>query len=434
MMMLVPGFFRPSTSGSPPALLRLLLLLLFVQNCAFAQFLPAATDVRVSRMGYANASGEKGLTVFHYRRDGVMNSSTWMLEDLSRHSANYYVYDDAGRMVEKYREFSDGLTSADTYQYDEAGHLLKETFLRSDGVGGYAHYRWNGEGLPVEAECNRFKGWFTGHITYAYENSRVANAGISRGDQDIGTIEYTYDPAGHLVSEVWNFDTQWSQTFTYSYEPVPAIVFSASSPLNMMNPAYRVIAEDYDFNSQVGGPSHYVYAGRGRLERKIFERKDGLKTETTYRFNEIGNLVSSHRAYHDGRSADFSYTYDTALRLIEKVFRMSTGQTGFERYSYDRLGRLQKAVYRNMDFWLSGDLVFQYDNWGHLKSGRFDSENGEDANLDIETDTHGNVLRVQWSFENGKTQTYTYRYGLVNENMSSQDADVQSPDNENSGG
>lgn len=412
-MMLASALFRTSTSASPPALFRLFLLLLAVQNCAFAQFLPAVTDVRVSRMGYANSGGEKGLTVFHYRRDGVLGSSTWMLEDLSRHSANYYVYDDAGRMVEKYREFSDGLTSTDTYEYDGAGRLLKETFLRSDGVGGYAEYRWNEAGLPAEAECNRFKGWFTGHIAYEYENGRAVNARISRGDQAIGTIDYGYDPQGRLVSEVWNFDTQWSQTFSYTYERVPGIVFSASSPLNMMNPAYRVIAEDYDFNSEGGGPSQYVYDGEGRLEKKIFERKDGLKTDTTYFFDAVGNLVSSHRAYHDGRGAEFSYSYDTALRLIEKTFRMSTGQTGFERYFYDRLGRLQNAVYSNMDLWLNGALTFQYDDWGHLKRGQFDSDAGEDATLDFETDPHGNVLRVHWSFENGKTQTYTYGYGPV---------------------
>ncbi len=147
----------------------LLILVLAMQNCAFAQFIPAATDVRVTRMGYSNMSGEKGVTVFHYRRDGVMNASTWMLEDQSRHSANYYAYDDAGRMLEKYREFSDGLTSTDTYEYDAAGHRLKETFLRSDGVGGYAAYQWSEVGVLLAADCDKYKGWFSGNIYFEFE-------------------------------------------------------------------------------------------------------------------------------------------------------------------------------------------------------------------------------------------------------------------------
>jgi len=391
----------------------LLILALAMHSCAWAQFIPAATDVRVSRMGYSNTSGEKGLTVFHYRRDGVMEASTWMLEDNSRHSANYFAYDDAGRMLEKYREFSDGLTSTDTYEYDAAGHRLKETFMRSDGVGGYAEYQWSGEGVLLAAECDKYKGWFTGHIEYEYENGLKLSARISREGEYIGKIEYDYETTGRLASETWDFNSKWSQTFTYAYEPVPGIVYSASSPLNMMNPAYRVVAEDYDFNSTGGGPSRYVYDEKGRLEKKIYERSDGLKTETTYLFNDLGDLVSSHRAYHDGRSADFAYEYDAAGRLVAKTFEVSTGQTGFERYSYDRLGRLQTAVYRNMDFWLNGLLTFHYDDWGHLQSGHFASDGGDDAEIDIKTDPHGNVVRIQWLFTNGKTQTYTFDYDLA---------------------
>ena len=417
MMARSPAFLRPLTSRTVSASFCLLVLILAVQNCAFAQFLPDATDARVSCMGYSNTSGEKGMTTFHYRRDGVMHASTWMLQDQSRHSANYYVYDNSGQMVEKYREFSDGLTSTDTYEYDAAGHRVKEIFMRSDGVGGYAVYHWSERGVLLEAECDKYKGWFTGHLDYEYENGRVAGARIRRDGENIGSIEYRYDPSGHMLSEVWTFDSQWSQSFTYAWEPVPEIVYSASSPLNMMNPAYRVVAEDYDFNASGGGPSQYFYAGMGRLDKKIFERSDGLKTETAYRYDENGDLLSSRRVYHDGRSADFSYSYDAARRLIAKTFRLSTGQSGSERFAYDRLGRLQQAVYRNMDLWLNGLLVFQYDDWGHLQTGQFASDDGEDASLDIETDTHGNVVRIHWLFENGKTQTYTFSYELVNQGI-----------------
>ena len=186
----------------------------------------------------------------------------------------------------------------------------------------------------------------------------------------------------------------------------------------MMNSAYRVSGEDYDFNSKGGGSSQYSYDDAGRLEKKIFERADGLRTETSYVFDDKGNLVSSHRSYHDGRTADFSYSYDEALRLTGKTFRQSTGEDGFEAYTYDRLGRLEKAIYRNMDFWLNGVITFSYDDWGHLNAGTFAGEDGYDADLQIETDSHGNVLLVHWVFSTGMTQTYRFKYDSVQLNGS----------------
>jgi len=219
-----------------------------------------------------------------------------------------------------------------------------------------------------------------------------------------------YDRDGHLKSETWNLGGKWSQTFSYEFEPVPVRIFSASSPLVMMNHGFRVTGESYDFNSQGGGPSYYSYDATGRLISKVFERADGLKTETSYVFDEAGNLVSSHRSYHDGRKAEFSYSYDDSRRLSGKKFRQSTGEEGFETYVYDRLGRLAGASYRNMDFWLNGELKFAYDSWGHLETGQFAGQDGLDAELDFETDQHGNVLRIHWNFSNGMTQAYTFDY------------------------
>lgn len=388
-----------------------LLFVLGFQTAAQAQFLPQYDDVRLARMGYTNTDGEDGLSIYHYRRDGVMGAGTWLLTDRSRYSANYYIYDEHGRMLEKYREFSDGLVSTQRFENDSAGRVTKESFERSDGVGGYADFTWDETGRLLTADCQKFRGWFNGFIRYQYESERLASAAITREDKPFGVIRYLYGQDGRLQSETWDLgDGRWSQTFSYHYEPTPARVFSASSPLLMMSPAYRVTGESYDFNSQGGGPSFYTYDGEGRLQKKVFERADGLRTETSYVFNDAGSLVSSHRAYHDGRTADFLYSYDNALRLTGKTFKQSTGEDGFEKYHYDRLGRLVGASYRNMDFWLNGELTFSYDTWGHIETGHFDGQDGYDAELEFKTDEHGNVLRMHWQFSNGMTQTYTFEY------------------------
>jgi YD repeat-containing protein len=333
------------------------------------------------------------------------------LTDRSRYSANYYIYDENGRMVEKYREFSEGRVSTQRYEYDLAGRMTKESYERSDGIAGYADFQWDEAGRLLTADCRKFRGWFDGFVRYQYEDDRLVSATITRSDQPFGVIRYVYGQDGRLQSETWELaGGKWSQTFSYEYEPLPARVFSASSPLLMMNPAYRVVGESYDFNGQGGGPSHYSYDDAGRLLKKVFERADGLKTETSFVFDDNGNLVSSRRSYHDGRTADFLYQYDDALRLTGKTFKQSDGEQGFEKYVYDRLGRLVGATYQNMDFWLNGELTFNYDSWGRLDSGKFAGRDGNDAELDFETDDHGNVLRIHWVFSNGMTQTYSFEY------------------------
>lgn len=387
-----------------------IILLLALQATAQAQFLPRFDDVRLARMGYTNTDGEEGVSIYHYRRDGVMGAGTWQLTDRSRYSANYYIYDEAGRMVEKYREFSDGLTSTQHFEYDAAGHVSKESFERSDGIGGYADFTWDESGRLSSADCRKFRGWFDGFIQYEYAQGQLRGATITRDDKPFGVIRYVYDD-GRLQSETWDLGGgQWSQTFSYEYEPVPKMVFSASSPLLMMNPAYRVVGENYEFNGEGGGPSFYTYDDEGRLQEKVFERSDGLKTQTSYVFDDVGNLLSSRRIYHDGRMADFLYQYDEALRLRGKTFTQSTGEEGFEKYAYDRLGRLVGATYRNMDFWLNGELTFSYDDWGHLDGGKFTGQDDFGAELDFKTDKNGNVLRMHWRFSNGMTQTYSFKY------------------------
>ncbi len=307
------GVLRCSGITWLPFVTLIMLLVLGFQATAQAQFLPRYDGVRLERMAYTNTGGEDGVSIYHYRRDGVMGTGTWLLTDRSRYSANYYIYDENGRMVEKYREFSDGLVSTQRFEHDEAGRVTKESFERSDGVSGYADFTWDESGRLLSADCRKFRGWFNGFIRYQYEDGRLNSATITRDDKPFGVIRYVYGPDGRLQSEIWDLaNGKWSQAFSYEYEAVPVQVFSASSPLVMMNPAYRVVGENYDFNAQGGGPSHYSYDEAGRLLKKVFERADGLRTETSFVFDDSGNLVSSHRVYHDGRPADFLYQYDDA--------------------------------------------------------------------------------------------------------------------------
>lgn len=374
-----------------------------------AQIQPRPEGVRLASMGYHNSSGENGATTFFYDRLGRLSGEFWTLDGGSRWSDNLFLHDMQGRPIEKHRAFSDSLTSVETYLYDAAGRLSAETFERSDGRTGRADYEWSDDGRLLVARCDNWKGWLTARIEYRYLDGRLAGAALTRDGEEIGRIDYDY-AAGRRASETWDFGGRWSQTFIYEYEPAPACVYDASSPLMNRNPRFRVVAESYDFDGRSGGPSHYRYDRDGRLAEKIFERSDGLRTRTTYVYGERGDLISSHREYHDGATADFDYRYDAAGHLTGKTFRRSDGAEGSEAYGYDRFGRLATAEYRNMDFWLNGTITFEYDGRGRLCHGRFEATDVNSADLVIDCDVDRNVTRVRWDLDRGFTQTYEFGY------------------------
>lgn len=379
-----------------------------------AQLLPNYPDVRLKKMPYRNSGGEDAVTIFYYGRDGKLRNAVWMLADRSRYSCNFHLYDSNGYEVEKYREFSDGLTSTEKYEVDSDGRRTSELFERSDGRKGTAGFTWGNDGPLVETECDNHKGWFSGRILYSYDKAgRSRGASIERDGETIGTVKYSYDSAGHLVEEFWDLAGQWNQTFNYEYEPRPQKTFGFSSPYVAMNAAFRVVIERYDYSNEGGGPSFYTYDDQGKLVEKVYERADGLKTTTSYDYDQEGNLKSSHRKYIGGLTADFDYEHDDARRLTKRACHRSDGATGHEQYFYDRLGRLERAVYENMDFWLNGEINFEYDGWGQIASGRFDSRDGNHADITFKTDADGNVLKMHWMFETGKTQTYFFEYESI---------------------
>lgn len=404
------GFSALRRAGFVPGL-ALVLVQLGAAGLCHAQLWPVYSDVRLVRMPYQNASGERGITHFHYDRTGRISRTIWHLADSSRYSVAYHVYDENGRMVEKARSFSDSMTSQEIYINDEKGRLIQEDFKRSDGVAGTARFGWSEDSRLLWADCDKYKGWFSGRIDHVYEDGRLVRSDITRNGQPFGRIEYTFDEAGHMLRAHWDFGGgQWSQTFDYEYEPVPSVVYATTNPFVAMNPRFQCIEEHYDFNGGESGTSQSEYGAPGKLVRKVYEFGDKLRTVTTYDYNESGDLTQTRRENKDGSVVNFEYAFNAGGRLTERSFKRSDGVEGYERFTWDRLGRLVGGEYKNMDFWLSGKLTFTHDGWGRLATGHFSGEDGFDAEIVFDTDADGNVTRMHWVFTFGKTQTYYYQY------------------------
>lgn len=369
-------------------------------------------EKRLYKLHYENSRGEKGVTTFLYDESGRNYKCVWTLLDGSRFSFNYHYYDDDGNFVRKYREFSDGLTSENQYRYDTAGNLVRESFERSDGVQGEASYVCDTDGKRLSADCDGLNGWFHGEIEYTHNaaGNRIG-ATISRDGNHIGRIKYNYDADGNLLTEQWEMG-DWNQIFTCEYEPIPTgppKSYVSSNVFIHNTKQHCLTGENYNYSNESGGPSFFEYDDSGKLLKKIFERSDGLRTETVFTYDDKGLLIESVRKHHDRLITKFRYNFNDDRRMVSRIMERSDGETGREWYEYNEEGRLVSGVYDNFDYWLNGKLRFVYEN-GRLAKGEFKGEDGFDAEITFNTGESGNPDTIHWEFSFGKTQTYTFRY------------------------
>ena len=364
---------------------------------------------RVKKSIYSNSSGEKGSTIFFYDAKGELNRGFWSLDNKTRSSKNFYQVDEKGNVIHTFRQFSDSLTSFETFQYNEEGNKIFERFTRSDSATGTASYHYE-EGKLISAKFRKYKSWLSADIEYHYKGDRKSGATLSKDDKKIGTLIYTYNENGNLVKEFWDFDGKWSQEFQFRYEKIDELKRFYSSPFLQMLYSRKIIEENYTYNNETGGPSYYQYDKNGLLKHKKFVRSDSLTTNTEYFYDNDNRLEASIRKYSDGKEATFKYQYDKQDNLISREFFKQDSLIGFEYYFYDADGKLTRAVYKKFDNWLSGYIVFDYDDFGLLKSGTFHDENGFDADISFEYNSDFLLDEILWTFSFGKFQKYQFKY------------------------
>jgi hypothetical protein len=121
-------------------------------------------------------------------------------------------------------------------------------------------------------------------------------------------------------------------------------------------------------------------------------------------------LRSSLREYDDGATADFHYWYSVDRQLLVRTFEKTDGDSGSETYRYNDEGLLVSGELNNFDNWLNGTLSFEYDGEGRLSAGKFDGNDGFDADLHFRYDLNENLVAINWDFSFGGFQKYIYRY------------------------
>lgn len=389
----------------------LFLTLLLLMPAAISQpFGHATAGYRIKGITYENSSGEQGNTTFSYDKHNRLREACWLLDDGSRSSVNTYTTDEKGHVVAAGRIFSDGITTSETFKYNDLGQKVHEDFFRSDSVSGSADYFYE-NGMMVKAIYRKHKGWLSGSMHFRYADGGKKNrAYLLKGKDTICSVTYKYNRNGNMTGEDWDFGGRWKQWFRYRYEATSEKAYYYSSPLLSNTGCCKIVKEYYTYNQEVGGPSIYHYNDNGLLYKKEFIRSDGVSTITFYEYDRERRLVSSQRAYSDGKKARFTYQYNNNNELIRRNYYANDSLAGFEVYTYDPEGRLKEAEILNFDNWLSGSIAFDHDASGKPVSGRFSGSGGFDAGISISYNDAGMLCIIRWEFSFGKFQQYTFEY------------------------
>jgi len=359
-------------------------------------------------LNYDNSSGEKGITIFEYDGNGKLIKARWQLRDTSRWSTNYYIYNNKNQLLEKYREFSDGITSSVIYRYNEQGNKVSEKFSRSDGVSGESVFKYNKDGVLEKIHCNKYKGWFDGEIRYySDKDKKLIKGDLLRDNNKTGTIQFSYTKDGQLKTEKW-ITPNWNQTLSWDYIKCPKS-FTSSNVFIRENSRFRLYFEGFSFNQETGGPSYFEYSEDGKLIQKTFERSDNLTTETFFEYDNDGLLTRSFRNYNNGKAAEFTYEFNKNRKLVKRRGKFPDEIFSYEEYFYSENGILLKAIWKNFDNWLSGEITFTHDHGGNLNSGVFKGEEFN-ATIDFQYNEFGNLAEIVWNFSFRKTQSYHFEY------------------------
>jgi YD repeat-containing protein len=368
---------------------------------------------RLVRLDYDNSSGEKGTTCFDRDENGRIDRALWELLDGGRYSINFYAYDGRGRLIRKAREFSDHKDTVQLYRYDDRGRLQSEEFFAGNDSKGVTTYEYDPRGRLVLIRCHACNGWIEGTIRLAYGVDGLRSGGeLVQDGAAVAEIAYDHDRDGNLAKETWTFKSGWRQTllFVYAKTAGPRPNAYASPNPFVVNLEAPVRREDYRYGDKLGGPSVYRYDRRGRLREKTFTRSDGLTTDTFYFYGGGAVPLRAYRRYSNGKNALFRYRYDKASRMLSKGFVTNDGASGRDTFSYDAAGMLKSADYVNSDEWLTGTMIIDETSRGLPRRGTYTDRSGLGASILFDYDGRSRLLRIAWTFSDGRTQVYSYSY------------------------
>ncbi|MEJ8307391.1 RHS repeat-associated core domain-containing protein [Saccharibacillus sacchari] len=230
-------------------------------------------------------------------------------------------------------QMSDANGNPAQYQYDLLGRLTNET----DATGGSRTHTYNNLGLLSQDTDKNGRS-----TTYAYD----AAGNISKFTDEAGSVSYQYDANGNILSVTGSDGKVLTRTFDaldrvetytdgdgntigYAYDAAGQLTTLTYPDGKKVQYAYnaignlstvtdwngRVTSYDYDVNGRListnranGTRETRLYDASGQLTSVAELNTDGsVRTETTYTYDAVGNIVQENSGEFAGLADDTVY-------------------------------------------------------------------------------------------------------------------------------
>ena len=342
----------------------------------------------VTTYGYDEVSNRISQT------DANGHTTTYAYDQLGRRTgrtlpagqSESYTYDVAGNLKTKI-DFNGKTT---TYAYDSSNRLLSKTPDASFSAPAVTFtYTVNG--------LRKTMADVSGTTTYGYDTRNR----LTSKQTPFGTLGYTYDPAGDLLT-LTSSNTN-GVLLTYTYDTLNRLSTVTDNRLLAQGAASGVTTYNYDAVGNLqsfaypNGVTHaYTYDTLNRLTQMGASKNSTAISNYVYTLGAAGNRTSV--AELTGRTV--AYVYDSLYRLTsETVTADPHNNNGVASYTYDNVGN-RKTLSSTLP--PAGGVTYSYDADDRLASDQYDP-NGNTTNsggiantYDFENHliTHGGVTVV----------------------------------------
>jgi RHS repeat-associated protein len=326
--------------------------------------------------------------------DANSHTTTYAYDQLGRRTSRTlpagqsesYVYDAGGNLKTK-TDFNGKTT---TYAYDTSNRLLSKTPDVSFSAPAVS-FTYFANGL------RKTMADVSGTTTYGYDTRNR----LTSKQTPFGTLSYTYDSAGDVLTLASSNTNGASLTYTYDTLNRLATVTDnrllaqgATSGLTTYN--YDAVGNLQNFTYPNGVVSAYTYDPLNRLTQMGSSKSQTAISNYAYTLGPAGNRLTV--AELSGRAV--AYAYDSLYRLTsETVTSDPGGKNGSIGYTYDAVGN-RKALSATLP--PAGGISYTYDADDRLGSDQYDPDGNTTNSLGIANAydfenhliTHGGVTVV----------------------------------------
>ena len=310
---------------------------------------------RVTTVGFASGGLDVSASTEElYTYDEQGNLLTHAMTSPGYSAVNSYTYDDRGNLLSYQLISSDGEASAGCrYVYDDRGNVLREELTVGEDTA-VTLYTYDDDDNMLREEL--YENGSAYRIDKRYENGLLTES-VSLLDGIItDTTTYTYDKAGHCLTETVTYPDGTKHSTVYTYTD------------NGLLRSETCTGPDSSYTHT------YRYTDSGLLASERYSSGD-YEYRFFYDYDERGNCVRMSYDDAEGENYEFLYTYNAENQLTKLVYtdKAAPEENYTQALSYDVQGNLCATVVTYPDGTQeSSSYLYTYDDAGNILSAETD--------------------------------------------------------------